>query len=99
MDIDCDGLQNGSGDDGRCASSEDTQSQTSFQATVAGYNKGVSDLNAFIHTYVVFGNVGTKAGYKNFNPQSQGIHPLSLMAVVCDNKMVRPLPLRKFSQL
>ncbi|KAF8851764.1 glycoside hydrolase family 75 protein [Acephala macrosclerotiorum] len=87
MDIDCDGLQNGPGNDGRCGSSTDTQSQTSFMDTVASYGQGVSDLNAFVHPYVVFGNVGTKAGYVNFDPRSVGVKPLSLMAVVCGDKM------------
>jgi hypothetical protein len=86
MDIDCDGVQHGKGDDGRCGSSGDTQSETSFKDTVASYNKGVSDLNAFVHPYVVFGNEGSKG---SFDPQSKGIKPLSLMAVVCGNgKMV-----------
>lgn len=88
MDIDCDGIQDGPGNDGRCGSSSDTQSQTSFMDTVASYGQGVSDLNAFVHPYVVFGNVGTKAGYVNFDPRSVGVEPLSLMAVVCGDKMV-----------
>ncbi|KAG5657302.1 hypothetical protein KAF25_005866 [Fusarium avenaceum] len=88
MDIDCDGTQHGAGDDGRCGSSSDTQSQTSFQDTVRGYNKSIRDLNAFVHPYVVFGNEGTRAGYKNFRPQDYGIEPLSLMAVVCGNKLI-----------
>ncbi|TVY39516.1 Endo-chitosanase [Lachnellula occidentalis] len=78
MDIDCDGVQHGKGDDGRCDSSGDTQSQTSFADTVASYNKGVKDLNAFVHPYVVFGNVGSKG---SFDPKSKGVEPLSLMAV------------------
>ncbi|TVY20717.1 Endo-chitosanase C [Lachnellula arida] len=45
MDIDCDGVQHGKGDDGRCESSGDTQSRTSFEDTVASYNK------AFVHPY------------------------------------------------
>ncbi|TVY24767.1 Endo-chitosanase [Lachnellula hyalina] len=84
MDIDCDGEQHGKGDDGRCGPSDDTQSQTSFEDTVASYNKGVTDLNAFVHPYVVFGNVGSKG---SFDPQSKGVEPLSLMAVVCGGKM------------
>jgi hypothetical protein len=93
MDIDCDGEQNGVGDDGRCGSSSDTQSITSFQDTVAGYKKGINDLNAYVHMYVVFGNEGTKSGWKTFNPQSYGIKPLSVMAVVCNGKLVSCLPL------
>ncbi|KAM0812872.1 putative Endo-chitosanase [Seiridium cardinale] len=88
MDIDCDGAQGGAGDDGRCGYSSDTQSQTSFEGTVAAYGKGVKDLNANVHPYVVFGNTGDKSGYANFDPQSHGIEPLSLMAVVCGEKLI-----------
>ncbi|KAL2164898.1 hypothetical protein VTH06DRAFT_194 [Thermothelomyces fergusii] len=87
MDIDCDGEQNGKGDDGRCGNSHDTQAITSFQWIVEGYNKGIKDLNAFVHPYVVFGNVGSKSGWKTFEPQEYGIKPLSVMAVVCGDKM------------
>jgi hypothetical protein len=92
MDIDCDGTQHGPGDDGRCGSSSDTQSETSFKDTVAGYGKGVKDLNAFVHPYVVFGNVGSKAGYTVFDPEKNGIKALSIMAVVCGDQMVFPSP-------
>ena len=90
MDIDCDGTQGGVGDDGRCGSSTDTQDQTSFEDTVQNYNKGVDDLNSYVHSYVVFGNVGNKGGnWPNFDPEAHGIEPLSVMAVVCGNgKMV-----------
>lgn len=88
MDIDCDGAQGGPADDGRCGDSGDTQSITSFADTVRAYNKGIADLYANVHPYVVFGNSGTKSGYKNFDPQNYGVHPLSLMAVVCGNKLV-----------
>jgi hypothetical protein len=96
MDVDCDGEQNGRGDDGRCESSGDTQSITSFEWIIKGYNKGIKDLNANVHPYVVFGNEGTKSGWKTFDPEAHGIRPLSVMAVVCNNKLVRtqhPSPL------
>lgn len=88
MDIDCDGLQGGAGDDGRCNSSTDTQNQTSFRETLALYADGVPELNANVHPYVVFGNTGSRRGYVNFDPQSKGIRPLSVMAVVCNNRLV-----------
>jgi hypothetical protein len=91
MDVDCDGEQNGRGDDGRCGSSQDTQSITSFQWIIEGYKKGIKDLNANVHPYVVFGNEGTKSGWKTFDPQEYGIEPLSVMAVVCGDKLVSPL--------
>ncbi|KAK3313968.1 glycoside hydrolase family 75 protein [Apodospora peruviana] len=87
MDIDCDGEQGGPADDGRCHNSDDTQSVTSFADTVASYGKKVKDLNANVHPYVVFGNEGSKPGWKMFDPQSVGIEPLSVMAVVCGDKL------------
>lgn len=86
MDIDCDGAL-GKGD-GSCDSSTDTQGQTTFQDTVAGYNKGIKDLNAYIHSFVVLGNDGSKSGYVTFKPEQYGIEPLSIVAVVCGDKMV-----------
>jgi hypothetical protein len=88
MDIDCDGAQGGPADDGRCTSSQDTQSITSFADTVASYRKGIKDLNANVHPYVVFGNSGSRKGYTNFSPRQYGVEPLSVMAVVCNNKLV-----------
>ena len=89
MDIDCDGVQNGTGNDGRCGSSDDTQSMTAFLDTVKRYKQGIADLNPFVHPYVVFGNVGSNgANEASFEPQAHGIEPLSIMAVVCGNNMV-----------
>ncbi|KAF1991215.1 glycoside hydrolase family 75 protein [Aulographum hederae CBS 113979] len=90
MDIDCDGTQDGPGDDGRCGSSDDTQGTTSFADTVAGYNKGVDDLNAYVHPYVVFGNADDSGSgnYETFDPREYGVEPLSLMAVVCGDKLI-----------
>ncbi|KAI1172702.1 chitosanase [Nemania sp. FL0916] len=88
MDVDCDGVQGSAADDGRCGSSGDTQSVTSFADTVRGYGQGVKDLDANIHPYVVFGNVGSKAGYANFDPRDYDVKPLSVMAVVCGDQLI-----------
>ncbi|KAF6838249.1 fungal chitosanase [Colletotrichum plurivorum] len=88
MDIDCDGTQNGPGSDGRCQSSTDTQSETTFRDDLRGYGTGQRDLNAFVHPYVVFGNEGTKSGWPTFDPQKHGVKPLSVMAVICNNKLL-----------
>ncbi|POR38915.1 Endo-chitosanase [Tolypocladium paradoxum] len=88
MDIDCDGVQKGPADDGRCGSSGDTQSQTSFKDIVKSYGTGQKDLDANAHPYVVFGNDGSKPGWHKFNPRQYGIEPLSVMAVVCGNKLI-----------
>ncbi|CEJ82058.1 Putative Glycoside hydrolase family 75 protein [[Torrubiella] hemipterigena] len=86
MDIDCDGAL-GTGD-GSCDSSTDTQGNTTFRDTVQSYNKGIDDLNAYVHSFVVLGNQGSKDGYVEFDPQSVGIEPLSIVAVVCADKMI-----------
>jgi hypothetical protein len=46
------------------------------------------DGDANIHPYVVFGNVGSHPGYANFDPRDYGVEPLSVMAVVCGDKLV-----------
>lgn len=89
---DCDGLQNSPASDGRCGSSTDTQSHTSFEDTVKSYNKGVDGLDAYIHPYVVFGNVGSNPGFVNYDPRKDGVHELGLIAVVCGNGKMVCLP-------
>ncbi|KAH8128207.1 hypothetical protein ACSS6W_010988 [Trichoderma asperelloides] len=85
MDIDCDGAL-GTGD-GSCDSSQDTKDETAFKDTITSYKAGIKDLNAYIHSYVVLGNEGSKSGYVTFEPESVGVDPLSVVAVVCGNKM------------
>lgn len=91
MDIDCDGDQSDHGD-GRCGSSDDTQSTTAFKDLVQKYSRkagnAVSDLNANFIPYVVFGNHGKKDGYTNFHPEDFGLRPLTVMAVVCGDQLV-----------
>lgn len=86
MDVDCDGAQGES--DGRCSSSTDTQPETTFRDELRDYRTSQRDLNASVHPFVVFGNEGTKKGWPTFDPQKHGVEPLSVMAVVCNNKLV-----------
>ncbi|RJE26035.1 Chitosanase [Aspergillus sclerotialis] len=79
MDIDCDGSDNMAG---KCSDDPSGQAQTSFKTTAKSY--GVPDLNSSIHSYVVFGNEG---GSPSFDPVKSGLEPLSVMAVVCDEKL------------
>ncbi|KAG5995875.1 hypothetical protein E4U54_002753 [Claviceps lovelessii] len=88
MDIDCDGIQHGPADDGRCGASSDTQSVTSFADLLRSYRTGQRDLDANAHPYVVFGNGGSRANYPDFDPRKHGVEPLSVMAVVCNNKLI-----------
>jgi hypothetical protein len=82
MDTDLDGVRP------RGDNPDDSQSTTTFQDLIRSYNVGIKDLHPYIHPYVVFGNEGTKSGYKQFSPTKYGIKPLSVMAVVCNNKLV-----------
>ncbi|WYZ39770.1 hypothetical protein EsH8_IV_000111 [Colletotrichum jinshuiense] len=86
MDVDCDGAQGES--DGRCSSSTDTQPETTFRDELRDYRTSQRDLNASVHPFVVFGNEGTKKGWPTFDPQKHGVEPLSVMAVVCNNKLL-----------
>lgn len=92
MDIDCDGNQDGPGNDGRCDPTGDRQSTTAFEDTIVGYHAGISELNPYVHPYVVFGNdnENNRPGFVSFKPENYGIKPLSVMAVVCGEQLVRP---------
>lgn len=69
---------------------QDSQDGTAFEGILKRYNiSGVTDLDPYIHPYVVFGNQGTKKGYTTFHPRMYDIQPLSVMAVVCADKLVR----------
>lgn len=56
-------------------------------STLPGF--GIKDLDANVHPYVVFGNRGTPP--LEFDPEANGMRPLSVMAVVCNGQLVRPL--------
>jgi chitosanase len=88
MDVDCDGIQNSTGSgDGRCTGLPDTQAQTAFRSILqAGY--GIPDLNTYIHPYVVLGNIGNRPWYRTFDPRTADIYPLSVVAVLCNSKLV-----------
>lgn len=76
MDIDCDGANQGYG---KCANDPTGQGMTSFVGDVVKH--GLSDLDSNTHSFVVLGNHG-------FDPQSLGIKPLSLVAVICGGQLV-----------
>ena len=80
MDIDCDGDQTNV--DPRCQGSDDTQGATTRKDQVQRFN--ITDLNSSIHPYVVLGNVGAVP----FDPRDHGIHPLSVVAVVCGGQLI-----------
>jgi len=80
MDVDCDGADNGARG---CSNDPSGQGTTAFKDKVSKY--GISDLNANVHPYVVFGNEGASP---SFEPKDHGMEPLSVMAVVCGGKLV-----------
>ena len=82
MDIDCDGANRTFG---ACANDKTGQNITAFKHKLGGY--GIGDLNANKHTYVVLGNQGATPSWM---PDTVGVEPLSVVAVVCNNKLVRP---------
>lgn len=92
MDVCCDGIpaDESPADDGRCETDPTYLSITAFQYLVEGYGTGQRDLDANVHPYVVFGNTAEEGneGWPTFDPQAYGIEPLSLMAVVCGDKLV-----------
>lgn len=85
MDVDCDGA-NRTG--GKCANDNSGQDTTAFKAEVGQLNAGITDLDANLHPYIVFGNEDHSP---SFRPQEHGMVPLSVMAVVCNNKLVSNL--------
>jgi hypothetical protein len=88
MDVCCDGIAGGPADDGRCSDDPSFLGITAFQWLVEGYGTGQEDLDSNAHSYVVFGNTGDTPGWATFAPEDYGIEPLSVMAVVCGDKMV-----------
>jgi chitosanase len=81
MEITCDGVRNV---DGPCSKDPDRVGDTAFKEVAR--EKGWPDLDPSIHSYVVFGNDGDKA---TFDPQAVGMRPYSVVAVVCNNQVVR----------
>lgn len=89
MDVDCDGVQGGPQDDGRCDASNTTLTETAVKYIIEGYNVGISDLNPHEHSFVVFGNSGSAFGSeRTFDPQEYGVKKASIMAVICGDNMV-----------
>ncbi|EAS28569.3 chitosanase [Coccidioides immitis RS] len=79
MDVDCDGANRSAGD---CKNDPSGQDQTAFKDEVKKY--GIPDLDSNKHGYVVLGNEGSSP---SFNPAEYGIKPLSVVAVVCNNRL------------
>ncbi|KAF2014748.1 glycoside hydrolase family 75 protein, partial [Aaosphaeria arxii CBS 175.79] len=85
LDIDCDGANNSGG---KCGNDPTGQGQTAFRDTVKEF--GIPDLDANIHSYIVLGNdnsVEEGDGGEKFDPQSLGIKPLSVVAIVCGGQL------------
>lgn len=90
VDIDCDGAGMGTGD---CGNDPSGQSMTAFKDLVQEYSNGaIDDLNTHIHNFVVLGNDNSADegdGGEAFDPTADAdIQPLSVVAVVCGEKLV-----------
>ncbi|KNG89433.1 chitosanase [Aspergillus nomiae NRRL 13137] len=79
MDVDCDGANNSHG---KCSNDPSGQGQTAFKDEVKKF--GISDLDANLHPYIVFGNEDDSPEFK---PQKHGMEPLSVIAVVCKGQL------------
>nr|QHW12272.1 chitosanase [Aspergillus oryzae] len=84
IDIECDGVNNSAG---KCANDPSGHGETArrggfFKSDVKKFD--ISDLDANIHPYVVFGNEDHSPKFK---PQSHGMQPLSVMAVGCNGQL------------
>jgi hypothetical protein len=89
MDVDCDRVRGSWADDSRCqyALSPDAQNKTSFCNVLADYGRDVTDLNPYVHPYIVFGNSFSAkniTGWRTFDPARYGMQPLSVMAIICN---------------
>ncbi|KIW02779.1 uncharacterized protein PV09_05841 [Verruconis gallopava] len=88
MSVDCNGDQSDRGD-GRCGSAQESYHQTYWKDIVEFYSKGkVFDVNTNFIPYVEFGNYAPEASGTKFDPTQWGIQPLSVMAVICGDKIV-----------
>ena len=83
MDIDCDGQEKDVND--RCGGDDDTQYETRYKDEVK--KMGIPDLDTYIHPYVVLGNE-RKDGKATFLPEKANVEPLSVVAVVCNDRLV-----------
>lgn len=87
MDIDCDGVSR-QPNSGRCGVNPTDQSVTAMRDTIRGYAiTGLTDLDTYVHPYVVFGNSGTNPHNVPFEPRDVGVLPLSIMLIVTPTVM------------
>ncbi|KAB8233263.1 glycoside hydrolase family 75 protein [Aspergillus alliaceus] len=80
MDVDCDGASDSAG---KSSNDPSGQGVTTFQDDMKKF--GISDLDANLHSYIVFGNEDHSPKFK---PQDQGMEPFSVMAVECNSKLL-----------
>lgn len=72
-----------------CDSFTGEKNGTAFTDILQYYSKAkVQDLNPSIIPYVVMGNYGSMAGRQHFDPAEFEVRPLSVVAVVCGDKLV-----------
>ncbi|KAK8084512.1 hypothetical protein PG997_005783 [Apiospora hydei] len=92
LTIDCNGTRGGPEDTGLCDRLyHEPAKSTAFQYLLKGSGIPVKDLNTYFHPYVALGDFGagqrSNSDFVEFDPQDEVVEPLSLVAVVCNEKM------------
>ncbi|KAK6850921.1 fungal chitosanase [Apiospora arundinis] len=95
LTIDCNGIRGGPEDTGLCNRLyHGPTKSTAFQSRMKASRFPVKDLNPYFHPYVALGDfhdgqrVYDDDDFVDFDPQDQIVQPLSLVGVVCNNKLV-----------
>ncbi|KAH8677870.1 chitosanase [Xylariales sp. PMI_506] len=88
MDIDCDGISR-EPNNGRCGHNPSDQDVTAMRDTLESYDiPGVTDLDTYVHAYIVFGNSGEQPGNVDFDPHLYGVEDLSIVFVVTPTELI-----------
>ncbi|KAK8069247.1 hypothetical protein PG994_005863 [Apiospora phragmitis] len=93
LTIDCNGKRGGPKDTGLCDRLyNEPAKSTAFQSLVKASRLPVKDLNPYFHPYVALGDFGdsqrSRSVFVDFDPQDHEVEPLSLVAVLCNGKML-----------
>lgn len=96
LTIDCNGIRDGPDDTGLCDRLyRGPTRSTAFQSRMKADGFPAKDLNPYFHPYVALGDfrdIRRREEYVHFDPQDQVVEPLSIVAVVCNDKLVRTTP-------
>ncbi|KAK8117241.1 Endo-chitosanase [Apiospora kogelbergensis] len=92
LTIDCNGIRDGPDDTGLCDRLyRGPTRSTAFQSRMKADGFPAKDLNPYFHPYVALGDfrdIRRREEYVHFDPQDQVVEPLSIVAVVCNDKLI-----------